>query len=269
MTPENLLHRIRIHLGDPAESFRTSALGDGGTRWFDLPKQNISSEGFTVTIIDGATVTDLLPTEYTLDNQIGELTLDEPVPDGATLLVTGTAFALFTDEDLLEFINDAVHQHCSGREITQRYKGSTGSIKYREIPMDLGNLPEYEEPMLALLATIEVLWSLSTDASTDVDVVTAEGTHVYRSQRWAQLRSQIDTLQAKYEHLCAQFNVGLYRIEVSTLRRVSRTTGRLVPIFRPREYDDHSLPQRELPPRDHRNDDDSGVPSPLWPTAWG
>jgi hypothetical protein len=60
--------------------------------------------------------------------------------------------------------------------------------------------------------------------------------------------------------------VGLYAIEVTNLRRVSRTTGRLVPLFREREYDDYTLPERILPPigPGHQNDDESGVPSHTW-----
>jgi hypothetical protein len=59
-------------------------------------------------------------------------------------------------------------------------------------------------------------------------------------------------------------NVGLHRIEVSTLRRESRTTGRLVPLYVPREFDDYSWPERILPPIDSRHsegDRDTSVPT--------
>ena len=56
--------------------------------------------------------------------------------------------------------------------------------------------------------------------------------------------------------------------EMSTLRRVSRLNNRLVPVFEDREYDDYQLPIRLLPPIDARNEDESGIPSPLW-SAYG
>ena len=41
-------------------------------------------------------------------------------------------------------------------------------------------------------------------------------------------------------------NIGLHRIETFTLRRISRLTNRYVPIYRPQEVDDGSIPQRVL-----------------------
>jgi hypothetical protein len=124
--------------------------------------------------------------------------------------------------------------------------------------------------MVVMLAAIEAMWALSTDAATDINVQTSDGTSVDRGQRFAQIQTQIGMLTDRYKTLCEKMGVGLYSIEVSNLRRVSRTTGRLVPLFREREYDDHSLPQRILPPigPGHQNDDESGVPSSVF-GSWG
>ena len=43
------------------------------------------------------------------------------------------------------------------------------------------------------------------------------------------------------------------------MRRVSQTTGRLVPLFKNREYDDHRWPSRKLPEIVSRNLDNSGI----------
>lgn len=269
MTKDEILNRVRRYLGDFPEEFRTSALGDGNTSWFDLPKHNIAEGSLDAMIVNGAVITNLTSADYTLHAQNGQLVLNDVLPDGATLVVSGLAYAMFNDDELMDFVDDAVKQHCANREITERFRDQNGFIRYESTPMDLENLPEIEEPMLTILAVVEVLWELSTDAATDVDIMTAEGTHVNRSQRWAQLRAQIDTLTQKYEDMCQQLNIGLFRIETLNLRRVSRTTGRLVPIFKDREYDDHSYPVRELPPIDHRDDDGSGIPSPLWGYPYG
>jgi len=139
-----------------------------------------------------------------------------------------------------------------------------GFISYVDIPLTMVDLPPVEEQLLVLLVEIECLWALTTDASTDIDITTADGTHIARSQRYLQMRNQIDVLTDKYDTLCAALNVGIHRIEMSTLRRVSRTTGRLVPVYKEREFDDYTLPQRLLPPIDERNADESGIPSPAW-----
>jgi hypothetical protein len=120
--------------------------------------------------------------------------------------------------------------------------------------------------MIVMLACTEAMWALATDAATDINVQTADGTSVDRGQRFAQIQKQIELLTDRYKMLCEKMGVGLYAIEVTNLRRVSRTTGRLVPIFREREYDDYSLPKRVLPPigPGHQNDDESGIPSQTW-----
>ena len=73
--------------------------------------------------------------------------------------------------------------------------------------------------------------------------------------------NQISAMTDRYQEFCGQLNVGVFRMETLQLRRTSQTTGRLVPIFEPREYDDPRWPQRELPPIDKRNVDNSGNPS--------
>jgi hypothetical protein len=135
--------------------------------------------------------------------------------------------------------------------------------------MDLSNLPDVEGTLVALRATIDALWALTIDASTDIDISSADGTTVPRSQRYHQLREMIDAMTARYNQLCAMLNVGLNAIEMSKIRRVSKTTNRLVPIFEDREYDDYDLPRRQLPPIDHRDEDESNIQSPIFGGMWG
>ena len=39
----DLIARVRAEIGDPSQPFRTTALGDGRTQWYDLPKQEIQA----------------------------------------------------------------------------------------------------------------------------------------------------------------------------------------------------------------------------------
>lgn len=268
-TEVDILRRVRLELGDRGEQFRSSYPGDGSTKAFQLPVQNVTPEQLKVFTIAGAVITDLdSPADYTLDVTNGFLTTTAVI-DQATILVTeGLAYGLFSDDELKIFINDALLQHTHGRTTIVKYRDSNGFVYYTDVPITLDVLPPVEDALVALLACLEALWALSTDASTDIDVITGEGTHLPRSQRWAQLMRQIDVLDDKYRTLAQQLNVGLYRIEMSTLRRVSMQTGRLVPVFAPREYDDARRPRRELPPIDVANEDESGVASPAfgwWP----
>jgi len=205
-------------------------------------------------------------TVYTLDSTNGILQLNAAIPLNATLVVNGTAWGMFTDYDLEQIILDAERQHCQGQTLTERYRNADGGfITYRDVPKSLWNLPYEEEGLLVTLADIDAMWVLATDAATDVNVATAEGTNIDRSARYAQLMEHIEALRVKYETWCGQLGVGMFRIESMNLRRTSYTNNRLVPIFREREYDDHRYPVRVLPQIDYRRDSDtSGVPSPIW-----
>lgn len=203
-------------------------------------------------------------TVYTLDGTNGILTLNLPLPLNATLRVQGQAWGMFSDIDLTTIVRQAVDEHCMGQTLTERYRSAQGFITYRDTPKNLDNLPHREEALIVMLADIEAFWVLSSDAATDVNVDTAEGTQIDRAARYKQLMDHIQMLTGRYTSRCAQLGVGMYRIETLNARRVSRTNNRLVPIFREREYDDHRYPVRELPQIDRRDEDDSGVPSPVW-----
>lgn len=265
MEMSDAITRVRLELGDPLQPFMSNSLGDGMTSLYDLPKQNLDPTTISVIIVNGATTTNLVNgPNYSLNTELGFIQLNSPVPSGATLVVTGSAWGMFTDDDLTIYITDSVNQHCFNRFIQERYRDKRGFITFREEPMELFNLPAIEEPLLIMLSTYNCLWVLANDAATDADIQTAEGTNINRTTRYRQLMDHIADLQERYERFCGQLNVGVFRIETLKLRRVSRTTGRLVPLFVDREYDDHRWPQREIPPIDHHHEDDSGVPSPLW-----
>jgi hypothetical protein len=264
-TLSDIIGRVRNELGDPVQPFRTSALCDGQTSWFDLPKQQIISGSETVDVVAGATTTTLsTPSGYTMNYQLGQLQLTDAPANQSIVIVSGNAWAMFSDDDLTVYVKDALNEHCYNRTISERRRDAFGYIVYRETPVGLSNLPAIEEPLVAWLATWHALWTLATDASTDASIQTAEGTVVDRATRYQQVMSQIAALEERYQTYCGQLNVGPFRMETLQLRRTSTRTGRLEPVFKPREYDDPTWPQRELPPIDSRNVDNSGIPSPIW-----
>jgi hypothetical protein len=263
-TEAALISRIRLELGDNPMPFRGQFRGTGIQKTFDLPAANVSATGLSAFTVNPATMTvvSLASSDYTLDLPNGLITLGTVLAIDYLLVVEGNSFSLFTDVEIGEFLHEALLQHTNNASDSIRYRDEHGFIKYAHYAITLTNLPEVEEVLVALLAATEALWALSTDASTDIDVHTAEGTFVPRSQRYSQIVSQINLLTEKYKTLCAQLNVGLYRIEMSTLRRVSKTTGRLVPVYVEREFDDATMPIRVLPEIDARESDPDGPPSP-------
>lgn len=256
----DLINRVRIELGDAAHPLRTAVQGDGVTTWYDLPTPRINQTGFEVTV--NGSVLD--SSHYTVDDTNGQLLLDAPLNDGDLMIVTGTSYSMFSDNELLTPLRDAVVWHTSGRTFTERRRTDAGFISYRDNPTTLSILPPEEELPIVILATINAQWTLLNDASLDVNVNTAEATNIDRGARYNQLMRQIGANQDRYDTLCGLLNIGPNRMETMELRRVSQTNGRLVPLFKPREYDDHRYPIRKLPPIDGRYEDPSGIPSQLF-----
>lgn len=273
-----IIRRIRSEIGDFGSPFRDDFLGGSELSTYDLSETGVSDVVATVTTAGSPPTTQTLvkDVDFALDVNEGRIVLlgsNGPLAHGQRLIVTGTSGGMFSDDELTTYVNDAMAQHAYGQSIRTRYKDEHGFIRYWDDAVTLENLPAVQEPMVAWLAAIQVLWTLATDAATDTDISTADGTFLPRSQRYRQIMEHIGSastgLQGRYNLLAAQLNVGVGRIEMFTLRRVSRTTNRLVPVFKAREYDDASMPKRVLPPVDGAPLDESGIPSPLFPGLWG
>jgi hypothetical protein len=162
----------------------------------------------------------------------GTVTFTQIPKNGATIVVSGTHYRYFTSAELTTFLNTAVIQHTDNR--TDAY-GSNVTIS---------SIPPVEEYPVALLATVEALWALATDASFDINITAPDGVVIPRNQRFMQLSMIIQARKEQYRELCAALNVGLWRIEIGILRRISRTTNKLVPVYMPQEVDDSTKPER-------------------------
>ena len=117
--------------------------------------------------------------------------------------------------------------------------------------MTIAKIPTVEEYPVAILATIEALWALATDAAFDINIVAPDGVTIPRSQRYQQLTNMITERMNQYRMLCSALNIGLWRLEIGTLRRVSRRTNKLVPLYMPQESDDARKPERIYLQNDH------------------
>ena len=152
--------------------------------------------------------------------------------DGVVVTVTGTTFRYFTNVEIEYYVNSAFLEHAHS---TTDSNGSRATLT---------TLPVLDEYPLVLLASTMALYTLATDASFDIDIISPDGVSIPRSERFRQLSEVITARKEQYRELCNLLGIGLYKIDVTTLRRVSRLTNRYIPIYRPQEIEDSGLPQR-------------------------
>ena len=225
----DLVSRVRLELGDQPIQFTYNATGTGTAKDFTLDCKPVDPTTLAVTV-NGVPVP--TPAGYTLEEDIGVVHFVTAPTANATIVVTGLRYRYFTDTDICTFINTAVGQHTYNR--TDSY----GSV------ISISSIPPVEEYPLAILAVIEALWVLATDSAFDININAPDGVVIPRAQRYQQLTSIIQQRWEQYKQLCAQLNIGLWRIEIGTLRRVSRKTNKLVPVYMPQEIDDSRRPER-------------------------
>jgi hypothetical protein len=222
-TLSSLVTRLRLELGDPALPFQARVIGDGATDQFNLPVELVDPTGLLVSV-DGVLQT--LDVDFSVNYRAGVVTLEIPPADGDEVVVEGLHYETFLGEDLETFVETAFLQHTHGR---------TNSIG---LPLTMEDLPGVEEYLVVILAQIESLWAMLVDAAQEIDVRSPDGVTIPVGQRYQQLLGLIAALRMKYDELAQALNVGLYRIEMFTLRRTSRTTNRLVPLYKAQEYDE-------------------------------
>lgn len=226
---DDLLTRVRLELGDQPSQFTYTFKGDGYTKDFYVNYKPLDPYTLVVTV-NGTAVTK--PAGYTVEANIGMIHFVTAPAVNSTVVVSGQHYRYFTDDELNIFLNTSLTQHTTGR-----------MDKYGR-QMTVSILPPVEEYPIVLLTTVEALWALATDAAFDINIQAPDGVVIPRSQRFAQLSGIIAQRKEQYRELCSLLNVGLYRIEVGTLRRISRTTNKLVPVYVPQEIEDSRRPDR-------------------------
>jgi hypothetical protein len=233
-----LIDRVRLELGDLGKSFAERIIADGTTNRFQVQYNPLNADSIMV-YINGVVV----PDEDThaeegtgtivLGTMVGGVITEPLIPDaGDEVLVNGTHYRYFTTDELTAIVTTAVTEHTAKRVDSM---GRTLTIS------TLSSLDEYP---VAIYATTMALYTLATDASFDIDIMAPDGVSIPRSERYRQLMDMIAARQNQYKDLCVQLGVGLYSIDVFTFRRISKTTNRYVPVYKPQEVDDRSIPQR-------------------------
>lgn len=226
-TTSSLISRVRVELGDQGRSFVTQIISDGTTNRFKLDYSPVDAE--SVVVLSGST--DISTTSF-IEESTGYLTVATVPADGVILTVSGTYYRYFSDVELTSLVTDAVAQHGAGKV------DATG----RNFTIDA--IPVLDEYPITIYAVSLALYTLATDASFDIDIQAPDGVSIPRSERYRQLMDMVQARQAQYRDLCQNLGIGLYSIDVYSLRRVSKLTGRYVPVYKPQEVDDRSYPER-------------------------
>jgi hypothetical protein len=252
-TLDSLVAKVRVELGDLGKSFVSQFVADGSTNRFKLHYAPLDGAGVVVykrSISNGSNV-DISNTAH-IEESTGVMVLDDIPADGDELTVSGTYYRYFTETEMASLVTDAFQQH------VYRQTDTTGRKK------TITNLPPVEEYPVAIYAVTLALYTLATDAAFDIDVQAPDGVTIPRAERYRQLMQMIQTRQDQYKDLCAHLGIGMYKMDVFTLRRISKGTGRYIPVYTPQEVDDRSYPQRVNIPEPTYGD----APSE-WPTQDG
>lgn len=229
-TLANIVDRVRLEIGDSGKSFVWQVSATGTDR-YEVPYSPIDATTLAV-FADGVDVSD----DVVVEEHTGVVTFDTAPTISDNIVVQGTYFRFFTNEELTLIIEGAIKEHLYNR--TDGF-GRT---------MTVTNLPAVEEFPVALLGAIQALYTLATDAAFDISISTPDGVSIPRSERFRQLIDIVNERKVQYDDLCKALNIGLTRIEVFTLRRISKSTNRYIPIYMPQEVDDRTPPQRVFIP---------------------
>src|SRR5262245_3675960 len=167
---------------------------------------------------------------WQLEERNGLLKLTEESALNNRVLVSGFYTTWFTDGDL------AFHLGKSSHDLDYTNGGT------------LDGFTTMHYDVLILGGVINALWSLAMELSLDIDVSTPEGMFIPARQRFTQVIQMLQNYEQEYTNKAAMLNIGLGALEVFRLRRVAYTTGRYVPVYREREFDDPTAPERLYPP---------------------
>lgn len=224
----------RTYLRDFPRFFQVT-FGVAG-RTYELGHTNIDSESLWVaSYVPGGGTTEVSPTQYSLDERNGILRFSSSPSAGSTIMVEGYYYEWVTPSDLDFYTQRAVEKHI------------------RALSVGVDELSDMMINAIGIAAITECLWALMTEYSRDIDVITSESVHIPASQRFRMVQALLAQWEAEYKRHATALNIGIDRIEVFSLRRTSRTTNRLVPLYKPKEFGDYSPMERLWP------DIDTGV----------
>lgn len=222
----------RNFLRDFPKFFQVSFNAVGRT--YELGNPNIDSDSLWVaSYTNNAPVTITSNTSasayYSLDARNGILRFNTTPSASASILVEGYYYEWVLPSDLEFYAIHAIEQHVYN------------------LDLPLQNMSAIVIDTIGMSCVVEALWGLLTEYSRDIDITTSESVHIPASQRFRMVQSLLDYWSKAYERQAKSLNIGLERIEIMNLRRVSRSTNRFVPIYKSKELGEYGPIERIFP----------------------
>jgi len=203
---------------------------DAAGRTYELGHVNIDTSSIWIaTYTSGGATTELASTSYALDERNGILRLATLPASGSKIMIEGYYYEWLTPADLDFYSQRALEKHI------------------RDLGVGIDGMSEVLINAIGIAAICESLWALMTEFSRDIDVITSESVHIPASQRFRMAQSLLAQWEGEYQRHATALNIGIDRIEVFSLRRTSRTTNRLIPLYKPKEFGDYSPMERLWP----------------------
>lgn len=230
-TLEEVTTIARTYLRDFPRFFQTTFAVAGRT--YQLGHVNIDAESLYIAAYVPGGASASAVTNYTLDERNGIVRLaTNPTGTSVQLLVEGYYYEWVTPADLEFYAKRAIDKHV------------------HTLSTPLENLSTVVIDVIGIAAIVEALWALMTEYSRDIDVITSESVHIPASQRFRMVQALLAQWEEEYRKSAKALNIGLERMEVFTLRRTSRLTNRLVPVYKPKELGDYGPLERVWTPID-------------------
>lgn len=180
---------------------------------------------------DATEPTEVPVEDIQLDERNGLLKFLKTDYFGKRILIAGYHFTWFLDSDL-------------GFHATR----TLADVSYGQDIDSMEDFSPIEIDTINMGTVVSALWSLSTELALDIDVSTPEGMYIPARQRYAQVLQMYQSWSGQFTERMQSLNLGTGRLEQFFLRRVAYLTGRLVPVYKPREFDDPRRPKRLYPP---------------------
>lgn len=225
-TLEEIVAKARNKLRDHPRYFSETVVGNGVSSTHELPQTYVVEPSIFVSTI-AATPSQIPAAGFTIDARNGIIRFQAPLGAGTAAMVEGYHYEWFLDSDLALAAENIIAQH-----------------GYRMEDWALSAIPAAETQVIVMGTIVEALWSLLMEVVRDINVTTPDGAMVHAGERYYKIVDLLTKFEQEYKDMAAAMNLGIHRIEMFELWRVSLTTGRLVPKYLPREIDDTHPPER-------------------------
>lgn len=224
----------------------TSPAVGKANRTIELPHKNVMTAGLIAWATDGTTTWQGVLDDHEMTvapNQFGYL-LDER--NGLLRITTVPTTPAFTSTAHIN-VEGYYSEWVADPDLKFHTTNVIAEYGYGQTLWTLETIGDVEADLIALRTATDVLFALMVEYSRDIDVSTPQAMSIPATQRFHQVNQLLfgpGGLNEKLKEKENMLGVGLGRAEVGTLRRVSKTTNRLVPVYVVREYDDISRPRR-------------------------